>query len=67
MFKGSIPALVTPMRADGSLDFDAWDRLLDFHVAEGTDGVVVAGTTGESPTLASSEVEELVQSGQDAG
>ena len=60
MFKGSIPALVTPMRADGSLDFDAWDRLLDFHVAEGTDGIVVAGTTGESPTLASSEVEELV-------
>ena len=43
MFKGSIPALVTPMRADGSLDFDAWDRLLDFHVAEGTDGVVVGG------------------------
>ena len=47
MFKGSIPALVTPMREDGSLDLEAWDRLLDFHVAEGTDGVVVAGTTGE--------------------
>jgi len=60
MFKGSIPALVTPMRADGSIDFDAWDRLLDFHVAEGTDGVVVAGTTGESPTLETSEIEELV-------
>ena len=51
MFKGSIPALVTPMRGDGAIDFDAWDRLLDFHLAEGTDGVVVGGTTGESPTL----------------
>jgi 4-hydroxy-tetrahydrodipicolinate synthase len=61
MFKGSIPALVTPMRADGSLDFDAWERLLDFHVAEGTDAVVVAGTTGESPTLEVAEIEQLVQ------
>jgi 4-hydroxy-tetrahydrodipicolinate synthase len=61
MFKGSIPALVTPMRADGALDFQAWDRLLDFHVAEGTDGVVVGGTTGESPTLEPAEVAELVR------
>ena len=51
MFQGSIPALVTPMREDGSVDFEAWDRLLDFHDREGTDGVVVGGTTGESPTL----------------
>ena len=51
MFKGSIPALITPMRADGSLDYAAWDPLLDFHLAEGTDGIVVGGTTGESPTL----------------
>jgi 4-hydroxy-tetrahydrodipicolinate synthase len=61
MFKGSIPALVTPMRADGSVDFQAWDRLLDFHVAEGTDAVVVGGTTGESPTLEPAEVAELVR------
>jgi 4-hydroxy-tetrahydrodipicolinate synthase len=61
MFKGSIPALVTPMRADGSIDLDGWDRLLDFHVAEGTDGVVIAGTTGESPTLEQDEVETLVR------
>ena len=61
MFKGSIPALVTPMRADGSVDFQAWDRLLDFHVAEGTDAVVVGGTTGESPTLERDEVVELVR------
>jgi 4-hydroxy-tetrahydrodipicolinate synthase len=61
MFKGSIPALVTPMRADGSLDLEAWERLLDFHVAEGTDAVVVAGTTGESPTLEVAEIEQLVR------
>jgi 4-hydroxy-tetrahydrodipicolinate synthase len=61
MFKGSIPALVTPMREDGSLDLEAWDRLLDFHVAEGTDGVVVAGTTGESPTLEDAEIDSLVR------
>jgi len=61
MFKGSIPALVTPMRADGAVDFPDWDRLLDFHVAEGTDAVVVGGTTGESPTLEPAEVVELVR------
>ena len=61
MFKGSIPALVTPMRDDGRIDFDAWDTLLDFHLREGTDGVVVGGTTGESPVLDRSELEELVR------
>jgi 4-hydroxy-tetrahydrodipicolinate synthase len=61
MFKGSIPALVTPMKADGAIDFAAWDRLLDFHVQSGTDGVVVGGTTGESPTLERAELEELVR------
>jgi 4-hydroxy-tetrahydrodipicolinate synthase len=61
MFKGSIPALVTPMRDDGAIDFDAWDALLDFHLREGTDGVVVGGTTGESPVLDCSELEELVR------
>jgi 4-hydroxy-tetrahydrodipicolinate synthase len=61
MFQGSIPALVTPMRDDGAIDFDAWDRLLDFHLAEGTDGVVVGGTTGESPVLDRAELEALVR------
>jgi 4-hydroxy-tetrahydrodipicolinate synthase len=61
MFKGSIPALVTPMRDDGRIDFDAWDTLLDFHLREGTDGVVVGGTTGESPVLERAELEELVR------
>ena len=61
MFKGSIPALVTPMRDDGRIDFDAWDTLLDFHLREGTDGVVVGGTTGESPVLDRAALEELVR------
>jgi 4-hydroxy-tetrahydrodipicolinate synthase len=65
MSKGSIPALVTPMRADGSIDFEAWDRLLDWHVAEGTDAVVVGGTTGESPTLEFEELEQLVGRAKD--
>jgi len=61
MFKGSIPALVTPMGEDGSIDFGAWEKLLDFHLAAGTDGVVVGGTTGESPVLDRGEIEELVR------
>ena len=61
MFSGSLVAIVTPMTADGALDWPAWDRLLDFHVREATDGIVVAGTTGESPVLANAEVEELTR------
>lgn len=59
MFSGSMVAIVTPMTAEGGLDWPAWDRLLDFHAREGTSGIVVAGTTGESPTLTVDEVEEL--------
>jgi 4-hydroxy-tetrahydrodipicolinate synthase len=59
MFSGSMVAIVTPMTADGGLDLAGWDRLLDFHVREGTDGIVVAGTTGESPALSMHEIEEL--------
>ncbi len=61
MFRGSLVAIVTPMTADGSLDWSAWDRLLDFHLREGSDGVVIAGTTGESPVLALDEIEELTR------
>jgi 4-hydroxy-tetrahydrodipicolinate synthase len=61
MLRGSLVAIVTPMAADGGLDWPAWDRLLDFHLREGTDGIVIAGTTGESPTLALEEVEELTR------
>ena len=49
--KGSLVAVVTPMREDGALDLDAFGRLIDWHVREGTDGIVVVGTTGESPTV----------------
>jgi 4-hydroxy-tetrahydrodipicolinate synthase len=61
MIKGSIVAIVTPMHEDGSLDFAAFRALIDFHVAEGTDGIVVVGTTGESPTVNVEEHESLIQ------
>jgi 4-hydroxy-tetrahydrodipicolinate synthase len=61
MFSGSMVAIVTPMTADGNLDWAAWDRLLDFHLHDGTEGIVVAGTTGESPALALEEIEELTR------
>lgn len=51
MFHGSMVALVTPMREDGAVDFDALQRLVDWHVENGTDAIVAVGTTGESPTL----------------
>ena len=51
MFRGSLVAIVTPMQANGSLDLDALKSLLDFHVNAGTDGIVIVGTTGESPTV----------------
>ncbi len=59
MFSGSMVAIVTPFNADGTLDWAAWDRLLEFHLREGTDGIVVGGTTGESPVLSESEIEEM--------
>jgi 4-hydroxy-tetrahydrodipicolinate synthase len=52
-------AIVTPFSPDGQLDLAAWDRLLDFHLGEGTDGIVVAGTTGESPALSLEEIDKL--------
>ena len=51
MLKGSLVAIVTPMELDGSIDYSALERLVDFHVASGTDGIVSVGTTGESATL----------------
>lgn len=59
--KGSIVAIVTPMHEDGSLDLDAFRDLIDFHIIEGTDGIVVVGTTGESPTVNVAEHELLIQ------
>ena len=59
--RGSLVAIVTPMSVDGSLDLGGWDRLLDFHLAEGSQGIVIAGTTGESPSLTLEETEELTR------
>ncbi|MFZ9708955.1 MAG: 4-hydroxy-tetrahydrodipicolinate synthase [Steroidobacteraceae bacterium] len=60
MFPGSSVALVTPLRADGQLDLPAWQRLLEWHLASGTEGVVVGGTTGESTALTDAELLALV-------
>ncbi|NMG16726.1 4-hydroxy-tetrahydrodipicolinate synthase [Aromatoleum bremense] len=61
MITGSIVAIVTPMHEDGSLDYPRLRSLIDFHVAEGTDGIVVVGTTGESPTVSVEEHCELIR------
>ncbi len=60
MFRGSIVALVTPMHRDGSVDFAALRRLVDWHVAEGTQAIVAVGTTGESATLDDAEHLDVV-------
>ena len=61
MFSGSLVAIITPMRPDGAVDFGAWERLVDFHLASGTSAIVVGGTTGESATLSESELWELTE------
>ncbi len=60
MFHGSMPALVTPM-TNGAVDFEALKRLVDWQIAEGSNGLVPVGTTGESPTLTHEEHEEVVR------
>jgi 4-hydroxy-tetrahydrodipicolinate synthase len=59
---GSMVAIVTPMHEDGSLDLDAFRKLIDWHIREGTDGIVVVGTTGESPTVDFDEHHLLIKS-----
>ena len=59
MFKGSMPALVTPFH-NGELDLDALKRLVEWHIAEGSSGLVPVGTTGESPTLTHDEHEAVI-------
>jgi 4-hydroxy-tetrahydrodipicolinate synthase len=61
MFKGSIVALITPMRADGSLDEDGYARLVEWQIAQGTQGLVPVGTTGESPTLTHAEHQRAIE------
>jgi 4-hydroxy-tetrahydrodipicolinate synthase len=61
MISGSIVAIVTPMQDDGRLDFERFKALIDFHIEQGTDGIVVVGTTGESPTVDFDEHKELIR------
>jgi 4-hydroxy-tetrahydrodipicolinate synthase len=61
MITGSLVAIVTPMLEDGRLDLGRFKRLIDWHIAEGTDGIVVVGTTGESPTVDFDEHKELIR------
>ena len=61
MVKGSIVALVTPMLEDGSVDYDGLKNLIEFHIANKTDAILVWGTTGESPTLSHEEDEQVAK------
>jgi 4-hydroxy-tetrahydrodipicolinate synthase len=63
--QGSLVAIVTPMQEDGALDLDAFRRLIDWHIKEGTDGIVVVGTTGESPTVDWDEHRLLIKTAVD--
>jgi 4-hydroxy-tetrahydrodipicolinate synthase len=60
MITGSLVAVVTPMLEDGRLDIARFKSLIDWHITEGTDGIVVVGTTGESPTVGFDEHKELI-------
>jgi 4-hydroxy-tetrahydrodipicolinate synthase len=59
-FAGSHVAIVTPLRASGEIDWQAWARLIDFHLQQGTDGLVIGGSTGESVSLGDAELRELL-------
>ena len=61
MLQGSFVAIVTPMHEDGSLDIPSLHQLIDFHINAGTDGIVIVGTTGESPTVDYDEHRELIK------
>ena len=61
MIKGSIVALITPMNSDGSVNYDKLGELIEFHIANKTDGIVILGTTGEASTLEFEEEEKIVK------
>ncbi len=61
MFKGSLVALVTPFNGNNQVDYTSLKRLIDFHVEQGSDGLVIAGTTGESATLSRLEHVDLIE------
>jgi len=67
LLSGSVVAIVTPMHEDGSLDLDSFRKLIDWHIAEGTDGIVVVGTTGESPTVDFDEHHLLIKTAVEHG
>jgi len=60
-FRGAFTALITPMKDSGEVDYDGFRRLIEFQIAEGIDGIVPLGTTGETPTLDESEEEPLIK------
>ena len=61
MFSGSIVALITPMHEDGSVDWQSYDRLIHWHLEQGTDGLVVLGTTAESPVITADERVQMIK------
>lgn len=61
IFTGAATAIVTPMKKDGSVDYEAYGRLIDWQIAEGIDAIVAAGTTGEGSTLSDEEHREVVK------
>ena len=61
IFKGSGVAIVTPMRDNGEVDYEGFAKLLEFQIAEGTDAIIVCGTTGESSTLTLEEHAEVIR------
>ena len=65
MFEGSLVALATPFDRNNRIDFVALERLIDYHVDQGSDGLVIAGTTGESATLEQAEHVELIRRAAD--
>ncbi len=65
MFSGSLVALITPFKSDGSLDLEKYRELIEWHIAEGTNGIVPCGTTGESVTLTHAEYESVIKTAID--
>ncbi len=65
MFKGSIVAIVTPFTSEGEIDYPAFKKLIDWHAAEGMDGIVCCGTTGEAPTISDEEQEMILKTAID--
>jgi 4-hydroxy-tetrahydrodipicolinate synthase len=59
--QGSIVAIVTPFKDNGEIDLETFDELVEFHISSGTDGIVVCGTTGETPTLSDAEDAQMIE------